>query len=102
MLSGGEKQALALSIHLYAKPDVLLLDEHTSALDPEAEKVLMELTYQKIIQQRITTLMCTHKVSLANKYSHRIIGLNKGKLVLEVMNTRKGLLTKELSMIYSS
>jgi ABC-type uncharacterized transport system ATPase component len=100
MLSGGEKQALALAIKLYDKPDILLLDEHTSAMDPEAEKDLMTLTYQKITQQKITTLMSTHKINLARQYSTRIIGLNKGKIVIDLENIKHGLIKEHLDRIY--
>lgn len=100
MLSGGEKQALALAIKLYNKPDILLLDEHTSAMDPEAEKDLMTLTYQKITQQNITTLMSTHKISLANQYSTHVIGLNKGKIVIDLENVEQGLIKEHLDKIY--
>lgn len=100
MLSGGEKQALVLAIKLYEKPDILLLDEHTSAMDPEAEKDLMNLTYQKITEHKITTLMCTHKINIARKYSTGIIGLNKGRIIISLEDMEKGLLKKYLDMIY--
>ncbi len=100
MLSGGEKQALALAIKLYDKPDILLLDEHTSAMDPEAEKDLMRLTLQKNTQQKITTLMSTHKINLASQYSTRVIGLNKGKIVVDLENIEQRLIKDHLDRIY--
>lgn len=100
MLSGGEKQALILAIKLYDKPDILLFDEHTSAMDPEAEKDLMNLTYQIIMEHKITTLMCTHKINIARKYSTRIIGINKGRIIIDLENMGQGLLKKHLDMIY--
>lgn len=99
LLSGGEKQALALAIKLFHTPDLLLLDEHTSALDPEAEKSLMELTNQKIQEQKITTLICTHKINHISNYGSRIIGLNKGKIVFDEQNS-KGLTEKCINIIY--
>jgi ABC-type uncharacterized transport system ATPase component len=100
MLSGGEKQALALAIKLYDKPDILLLDEHTSAMDPAAEKDLMTLTYQQITQQKITTLMSTHKINLARQYSTRIIGINKGRIIIDLENREKEIIKEHLDRIY--
>jgi len=100
MLSGGEKQALVLAIKLYSKPDILLFDEHTSAMDPKAEEDLMTLTCQKVMEQRITALMCTHKINLAAKYSTRVIGLNKGKIMVDLADMTQGLQKKHLDMIY--
>lgn len=100
MLSGGEKQALILAATLYHKPDLLLLDEHTSALDPEAEKDLMALTAQHIRQSGITTLMCTHKLALAHTYSSRLVGLNKGKIIVDIPNEHQELSEDYLQKIY--
>lgn len=99
-LSGGEKQALALAVKLFHKPALLYLDEHTSALDPAAEKELMALTYQKTKEQNITTIMCTHRLDLAIHYSTRIIGLNQGKIAIEKINTGHNILKKDLEKIY--
>lgn len=102
MLSGGEKQALILSIKLYQKPDLLLLDEHTSAMDPGAEKRLMDLTLEKIGSSNTTALMCTHKVHLAANYSQRIIGLFNGEVVLNTQDFEAGHLKRELGKVYGS
>lgn len=99
-LSGGEKQAFALAVTLYSCPDILLLDEHTSALDPESEKRLMDITYRKITAHKITTLMCTHKVDLVQRYAQRIIGLNKGKIVVDIAPVRQTLSQESLQKIY--
>jgi putative tryptophan/tyrosine transport system ATP-binding protein len=102
MLSGGEKQALILSIKLYQKPDLLLLDEHTSAMDPGAEKRLMDLTAEKIRLSGTTALMCTHKVHLAVDYSQRIVGLFNGEVVLDTQDFSPKYLKQELGKVYGS
>lgn len=100
-LSGGEKQAFALACSLYCSPRLLLLDEHTSALDPESEQRLMQLTYRKIKKQKITTLMCTHKIELVKAYANHILGLNKGRLVLDISHSVPQDLSKQqLEKIY--
>lgn len=82
-LSGGEKQALALAIKLFHTPDLLLLDEHTSALDPESEKYLMDLTNSKIAEKNITTLMSTHKIGTIVNYGTRVVGINRGAVIFD-------------------
>lgn len=77
-LSGGEKQALSLAIRLFHKPDLLLLDEHTSALDPQTSKSIMSLTYTQT--RDITCLMVTHNLEYAYQYGSIIFEMEKGKL----------------------
>ena len=79
-LSGGEKQALALALTVLYPPQILLLDEHTSALDPKSAEHLMQLTYETVTEHRITCLMTTHDLSIAEKYGNRILALKNGEI----------------------
>jgi putative ABC transport system ATP-binding protein len=79
-LSGGEKQALALALTVLYPPQILLLDEHTSALDPKSAVHLMQLTYETVKQYRITCLMTTHDLAIAEKYGNRILALKNGEI----------------------
>lgn len=99
-LSGGQRQSLSLLMATLKKPDLLLLDEHTAALDPKTSKLIMDKTKELIKTHSITTLMISHNVRDAINYSDRIIMLDKGKIVLDV---RSGEITeKELINIYNS
>ena len=99
-LSGGQRQSLSLLMATMNKPELLLLDEHTAALDPKTSRLVMEKTKELIKTQNITTMMISHNVRDAVKYSDRIIMLNKGEIILDV---RSGQITeKELLNIYNS
>lgn len=101
-LSGGERQTLALAMNLWATPSLLLLDEHTSALDPHMAKKLMSLTHETARKQKITTLMATHNLEDALSYGTRLIVMSQGKIVLDVSNEEKRQLTREtLLSLYS-
>jgi putative ABC transport system ATP-binding protein len=79
-LSGGEKQALALALTVLYPPKILLLDEHTSALDPKSAAHIMALTNKIIQKYKITCLLTTHDLSEAKKYGNRILVLKEGKI----------------------
>lgn len=79
-LSGGEKQALALSLVMLYPPSCLLLDEHTSALDPKTAEHLMLLTAELIQKHKITCVLTTHDLSIAEHYGNKIISLKNGQL----------------------
>ena len=82
-LSGGQRQALALIMATMVKPDLLLLDEHTAALDPKSSDIVMELT-QKIVEEKdVTTLMVTHNLRYAVNYGNRIIMMHEGDAILD-------------------
>lgn len=83
-LSGGQRQAMSLILTTLKKPDLLLLDEHTAALDPKTSRLIMEKTMQIARQQEITTLMISHNMRDALKYSDRIIMLHRGKVILDI------------------
>ncbi|PIZ04179.1 MAG: hypothetical protein COY58_05875 [Gammaproteobacteria bacterium CG_4_10_14_0_8_um_filter_38_16] len=82
-LSGGEQQILAFALYLRHQPDLLLLDEHTSALDPKKSDAVMTFTHQFILQKHITCLMTTHQLDYALKYGNRLIALRDGEVVFE-------------------
>lgn len=83
-LSGGQRQALSLILSTLKKPEVLLLDEHTAALDPKTSRLIMEKTIDIAREQKITTIMISHNLRDALKYSDRLIMLHKGKIILDV------------------
>ncbi len=82
-LSGGQRQSLSLIMAAMKHPDLLLLDEHTAALDPKTSSVVMKKTKELIKKYSITTIMITHNMKDAIEYSDRIIMLNNGKVVLD-------------------
>ncbi|HCX60872.1 MAG TPA: ABC transporter ATP-binding protein [Clostridiales bacterium] len=99
-LSGGQRQSLSLLMATIIKPELLLLDEHTAALDPKTSRLIMEKTRELIQTQAITTMMISHNVNDAIKFSDRIIMLDKGSVVLDVRNGQ--ITEKELMEIYNS
>lgn len=99
-LSGGQRQALSLIMATLKKPELLLLDEHTAALDPKTSRMIMSKTKQLIDKQKITAMMISHNLRDAIKYSDRIIMLDKGKVILDVKS--KDITEGELSNIYTS
>ena len=99
-LSGGQRQALSLIMATLKKPKLLLLDEHTAALDPKTSKGIMEKTKQLIDKQHITAMMISHNLRDAVQYADRIIMLDKGKIILDVES--KKITESELVKIYNS
>ncbi len=94
-LSGGQRQALTLLMATLRKPKILLLDEHTAALDPKTAARVMELTEEIVRSQEITTLMITHNMKDAIKYGDRLIMMNAGKIILDISGDAKKNLTVE-------
>ena len=88
-LSGGERQTLALLMVTMQPIDILLLDEHTAALDPVTSKMVMELTDKIIKSKNITTIMVTHNLRFACEYGSRLLMMNKGKAVIDVSGSEK-------------
>ncbi len=88
-LSGGQRQALALLMATEAQPDLLLLDEHTAALDPRTSAHIMELTQRIVTEQGITTLMVTHNLAFALGYGTRLTMLHAGKVLFDVGEAQK-------------
>lgn len=83
-LSGGQRQALAMIMATLARPDLLLLDEHTAALDPKAADVVMELTDKLVKEKKITSLMVTHNLRYAVEYGIRTIMMHDGDIIMDV------------------
>lgn len=94
-LSGGERQALALVFCLLNPPTLLLLDEHTSALDPKTSAHIMQLTHELTSKHNITCIITTHDLDLALRYGNRIILLRDGEISKTFDHAEKINLTKE-------
>ncbi|MGO1470810.1 MAG: ABC transporter ATP-binding protein [Tissierella sp.] len=97
-LSGGQRQSLSLVMATMKHPDLLLLDEHTAALDPKTSFVVMEKTREIIEKNNMTTLMISHNMKDAIDYSDRIIMLDKGKVILD--RESNSITEEELMEIY--
>lgn len=82
-LSGGQRQALALVMACKDDIDLLILDEHTAALDPKSSERIMELTNQFVLDKKITSLMVTHNLRFAEQYGNRLIMMDSGKIVMD-------------------
>lgn len=95
LLSGGERQALSLLMATFTKPSILLLDEHTAALDPSRAALITELTKELVAKDALTTLMVTHNMQQALDLGNRLIMMDKGRIILEVEEERKPHLTIE-------
>ena len=89
MLSGGQRQSLTLLMTTLALPKVLLLDEHTAALDPRTATKVMDLTDSMVRENRLTTLMVTHNMNQALKYGNRMVMLHQGKVQLDIQGEAK-------------
>lgn len=97
MLSGGERQALSLLMATFTKPSILLLDEHTAALDPARAKLITSLTSELVEKDQLTTLMITHDMQQALDLGNRLIMMDKGQIILEVeAEEKKGLTIAKL------
>lgn len=95
LLSGGQRQALTLLMATLKKPKLLLLDEHTAALDPKTAEKVLELTEQFIEESNLTTLMVTHNMRDAIRYGNRLIMMHDGQIILDIKGEEKRKLTIE-------
>ena len=95
LLSGGQRQALTLLMATLQKPKLLLLDEHTAALDPKTANKVMETTRLIVNRDRLTTLMITHNMKDAIEYADRLIMMYEGKVALDIGGAEKQKLTVE-------
>lgn len=93
LLSGGQRQALSLLIATMSNPELLLLDEHTAALDPRTSENIIEMTKKTVIGKNITTLMVTHNLSHAINTGNRLIMLHRGEVIVDVSDKEKSNLT---------
>lgn len=93
LLSGGQRQALTLLMASLKKPKVLLLDEHTAALDPKTAAKVLELSDQIVEEHKLTTLMVTHNMKDAIAHGNRLIMLDAGRVILDIRGEDKKKLT---------
>ena len=93
LLSGGQRQALTLLMASLQRPELLLLDEHTAALDPLTARKVLELTEEIVQEEQLTTLMITHNMNDAIRIGNRLIMMYDGKIILDVRGEEKKKLT---------
>jgi putative ABC transport system ATP-binding protein len=101
MLSGGQRQAVSLVMATLTGSQMLLLDEHTAALDPGMAEFVMNLTDRFVAERKLTTMMVTHSMRQALDFGHRTIMLHAGEIVLDVSGEeRKGLQIEDLIQMF--
>ena len=98
LLSGGQRQALTLLMASLQKPKLLLLDEHTAALDPATAAKVLDLSDRIVAESQLTALMITHNMTDAIKHGNRLIMMNEGKIILDISGEEKKKLTKQMLM----
>lgn len=96
LLSGGQRQALTLLMATLKRPDILLLDEPTAALDPKTAAKVLQITDEIVREQHLTTLMITHNMRDALKYGNRLIMINSGRVIADYTPEEKKHLTIDL------
>ena len=95
LLSGGQRQALTLLMATLRKPKLLLLDEHTAALDPKTAEKVLEATERIVAKDKLTTVMITHNMRDAIAHGNRLIMMYDGKILIDVSGEEKKNLTVE-------
>ena len=93
LLSGGQRQAVTLLMATLKKPKLLLLDEHTAALDPQTAQRVMDITDRLVRENHLTTLMITHNMRDAIHYGNRLLMLHNGRIVMDISGEEKARLT---------
>lgn len=93
LLSGGQRQALTLLMATLQRPQLLLLDEHTAALDPRTAKKVLDLTKEIVNEQKLTTIMVTHNMKDAISIGNRLIMMHEGRIIYDVKGKEKMKLT---------
>jgi putative ABC transport system ATP-binding protein len=88
-LSGGQRQAMSLLMATVADPCLLLLDEHTAALDPKVAATIMALTGKIVEERKLTTLMVTHNMEIALQWGNRLIMMHAGRVILDITGAEK-------------
>ena len=96
LLSGGQRQALTLLMATLKKPKLLLLDEHTAALDPRTASKVLTLTNEIVQENHLTTMMVTHNMRDAITYGNRLIMMHEGRIILDISGEEKKNLTVEM------
>mgnify|MGYP000339997641 FL=1 len=95
VLSGGQRQAMALLMSTMTPIEFLILDEHTAALDPKTAEVIMELTDKIVKEKKLTTIMVTHNLRYAVEYGNRLLMMHQGKAVVDKSGEEKSRLDTE-------
>ena len=95
LLSGGQRQAITLLMAAMKKPKLLLLDEHTAALDPKTAAKVLEITDKLINENKLTALMVTHNMKDAIAHGNRLIMMNAGRIIIDIKGEEKKKLTVE-------
>ena len=95
LLSGGQRQALTLLMVALQKPKLLLLDEHTAALDPATAAKVLELSDRIVHENQLTAMMITHNMKDAIVHGNRLIMMNEGRIILDIAGEEKKKLTKQ-------
>lgn len=89
LLSGGQRQALTLLMATLQQPKLLLLDEHTAALDPKTAQKVLDITDRIVSENHLSTLMVTHNMKDAIRYGNRLIMMNEGNIIFDVSGEEK-------------
>jgi putative tryptophan/tyrosine transport system ATP-binding protein len=95
LLSGGQRQALTLLTMVLSEPSLVLLDEHTAALDPKNAQIVLDLTGRFIEEYKLTTMMITHNMGQAIRFGDRLLMMDRGEIILDVRGEEKQNLTVE-------
>lgn len=93
LLSGGQRQALSLLMATFSEPKVLMLDEHTAALDPQRAELVSRLTQEIVDRHKLTTLMVTHNMEQALRLGNRLIMMHEGRILFDLNQERKSKMT---------
>lgn len=89
LLSGGQRQAMALLMSTMTPIDFLILDEHTAALDPKTAEIIMDITDKVVKQKKLTTIMVTHNLMFALKYGNRLVMMHEGDAIMDLDQKQK-------------
>lgn len=95
LLSGGQRQALTLLMTVLSRPELLLLDEHTAALDPRNAQIVLDLTQKFIVEYDLTAMMITHNMKHAIEYGNRLLMMDGGTIILDISGQEKKDMTVE-------
>ena len=96
LLSGGQRQALTLLMATIVKPKLLLLDEHTAALDPSIARKVLQITCEIVTEYQLSTIMVTHNMKAALEYGTRTIMMHEGQIILDLSGAERAEMTVEL------
>lgn len=102
LLSGGQRQAMALLMSVMTPIDILILDEHTAALDPKTAEIIMELTNKVVKEKNLTTIMVTHNLMYALNYGNRLIMMHEGNAIMDLnAQEKENAVTQDLLDVFN-